>query len=860
MADDTHSGLLLPDRETSVVDSFTVDLELDSNADSQDTWQPSMDDTDERVGTYDGWSLPPRYELLGAIASGGMGDVLRVRDRVMRRVVAMKLLQRRFSGRPRLRARFEREARVTGQLEHPGIVSVHDMGELPGGGLWFTMKEIRGRTLSSVIQELHAASTPDGWGATSDGFTLGRLVEAFARICEAVGYAHSRGVLHRDIKPSNLMVGPFGEVLVMDWGLARVADDVDDPETAELAPAPVYATRMGEVVGTPAYMSPEQALGRTHALAPTSDVFGLGATLFALLAGRPPFTGPVDDILMALRTESAPSLREVALPSLPVPPDALVDICEHAIRRQPDERPADASELGDAVRAWLDGTARRERARAVVERAGPLVARIDEVRLEARRLRGEAARRLDALSVRASVARKRGAWALEDRAEELEKSAVTLGVELEQAGRAALELDATLPDAHAFLADHYQRSLVDAEARHQSAEALRLEALLRTHDRGGHTAFLTGDGAVTLHTDPPGAEVRAFRYVTTDRRLTPVFDRVLGTTPLDKVPLPRGSWMLEVAAGGCEPVRYPVRIGRLEHWDGVRPGGSAPFPIRLPKVGELGPDDCYVPAGWFAAGGDPEAGDSLEAQQVWLDGFVMRRYPVTNREYLAFLNDLVATGRGEEAARWAPLSGRERSGDAGTSPYVLSDSGTYVLGRDGAGLAWQQDWPVVLVDWWSALAFAEWESQRTGRTWRLPDELEWEKSARGVDGRYFPWGDFIDPTWCRVVETLVEGVGPGGVESTPDDESPYGVCNMAGSVRTWCWNLWEKAGPPVVGGVRVPEMADVEDEEGFRSVRGGSWLAPVRVARSGMRTVGKPGQLIRALGLRLCAAVGPRPT
>ena len=170
--------------------------------------------------------LPARYEELGAIGSGGFGVVLRVRDRILERVLAMKVLHADLVHSEHMRSRFLTEARITAGLQHPGIIAVHDLGELADGRLWFTMREVHGRTLRAVIDEVHAAAGPDGFLETRSGWSFRRLLDAFARISQAVAFAHRRGVMHRDLKPDNLMVGEFGDVLVMDWGLARHVDGV----------------------------------------------------------------------------------------------------------------------------------------------------------------------------------------------------------------------------------------------------------------------------------------------------------------------------------------------------------------------------------------------------------------------------------------------------------------------------------------------------------------------------------------------------------------------------------------------------------------------------------------------------------
>jgi len=232
-----------------------------------------------------GWRhvVVDRYEQIHLIGSGTFGDVWQVRDRVLSRILAMKLQRSEHRRSHHMRARFLTEARITADLQHPGIVAVHDQGELGDGRLWFTMKEVRGRTLRTVVDEVHAAAGPDGFRAAASGWTFRRLIDAFARIAQAVAFAHSRKVMHRDLKLDNVMVGEFGEVLVMDWGLARRVDDPsedpEDPSAMLEAELSVELTQGGDVLGTPAYMPPEQARGRRDLHGTHSDVYALGAIL-----------------------------------------------------------------------------------------------------------------------------------------------------------------------------------------------------------------------------------------------------------------------------------------------------------------------------------------------------------------------------------------------------------------------------------------------------------------------------------------------------------------------------------------------------------------------------------------------------
>ena len=241
-------------------------------------------------------NLPMRYEDLGALGGGGMGEVRRVRDRDLNCVMAMKSIRSNLLEYPDILTRFIEEAQLTAQLNHPGILPVHELGRHVDGRYYFTMQEVRGRTLKEVIASVHAISKGDIWGVTEDGWSLHKLIVAFQRVCEAVGYAHERGVIHRDIKPDNIMVGEHGEVIVLDWGLAKILGRADRAvEDGRLNPIQTlrsgdegHETQMGVVTGTPTYMSPEQARGDLQLLDERTDVYALGVLLYNILSGLLP--------------------------------------------------------------------------------------------------------------------------------------------------------------------------------------------------------------------------------------------------------------------------------------------------------------------------------------------------------------------------------------------------------------------------------------------------------------------------------------------------------------------------------------------------------------------------------------------
>jgi Flp pilus assembly protein TadD len=304
----------------------------------------------------------PRYRVLDLLGRGGMGEVYRAHEPSIGRDLAVKVLHARYRTDPNAARRFEAEARVTGRLQHPGVPPVFQVGTLADGSPFLAMKLIQGRTLAAVLA---APDRPDP----------AALLAVFEHVCQAVGYAHSKGVIHRDLKPGNVMVGAFGEVQVMDWGLAKLVGGGERPADESVAEeGPPDLTRDGAVMGTPAYMAPEQARGEADLVGPRSDVFGLGAILCEILTGEPPFGGP--DAVTTLRQAASGDVAAALarLDRCGADP-AVAELCRLCLAPDPAERPADGGEVARAVadlRADADERARRaelERVKTLVEAA-----------------------------------------------------------------------------------------------------------------------------------------------------------------------------------------------------------------------------------------------------------------------------------------------------------------------------------------------------------------------------------------------------------------------------------------------------------------------------------------------------------
>ncbi|MBI2377982.1 MAG: SUMF1/EgtB/PvdO family nonheme iron enzyme [Deltaproteobacteria bacterium] len=759
-----------------------------------------------------------RYLCGREIGRGGMGRVLLAKDRSIGRDVAVKvLLESHESDETQVR-RFWMEVKANGRLEHPSIVPIHDVGRLDSGQLFYVMKLLEGRTLAEILMGLRSEDEQ-----IIREFPQTRLLTAFQQLAYAVAFAHARGFLHRDIKPANIMVGDFGEVTLLDWGLAKpfrsdASVSVRDPAEPPPGAAGLSSsdTASGTIVGTPQYMSPEAANGETR-LTDRADVYCLGEILYEILTLAPAYSdeGVLSTLMRVRSGEIMPPRQRSPERRISVELD---EVCMAALAKAPTDRPT-AKMLADAVGEILEGSRARERRRAEAKgRIGHgerVVERLHALKQDLARAEAEARRLEKTIPPHAAVEEKRILWALEDRARELRVEAVASFAEAESCFQGALADVADDVDARAGLASLYAERFADAEKAHDREGQRYYAGLAARYDDGRLAPLLAGRGVLEVTTSPYGVEVLLERYVEKDRVLAPAEPRRLGRTPIPPLEVPIGSYRLVAEAPGYPRVIYPVQIARLSYTQAH---------VVLRSADAIGDGFVLVPGGSCVLGGDPVAHGALERRVKVVPEFAISRAPVTCGEYLAFVNDLARKSVDESRRRVPRVS-------AGEGHYWSYDSGraTWLLPEKAL---WSLDYPVFGVSFEDAVAYCEWLSLRTGQKLRLPHEDEWEKSARGVDERFFPWGDHFDATFCKMKDSRGTAHSePEPVGSYPFDRSPYGVEDMAGGVRELCVTELE--------GERVPVM------------RGGCWHDTGLFCRVAFRHLTKPHFVNTGLGFRV---------
>ena len=308
-------------------------------------------------------STTSQFQLIRPLAQGGLGNVWLVRDEKLNRTVAMKELNQQGLESPKAWQRFQREAEITGMLEHPNIIPIYQFGlDRQSAEPFYTMRFVGKKTLSDAIVEHHDLVEAGEVGQLD----LHRLLSVFLDVCQAIAYAHSRGVVHRDLKPENIALDNFGQVIVLDWGLAKLIEDGELfhklSSDAGLTESSMTKTLQGDIVGTPLYMSPEQATGDLNAINERTDIYGLGAILFAILTGNAPHARSLVDnadlpaAVRSISEKETPHARDEE-PSLSVELDR---ICAKAMAKKPHMRFASVSVFSEAIERWMAGQSDRK--------------------------------------------------------------------------------------------------------------------------------------------------------------------------------------------------------------------------------------------------------------------------------------------------------------------------------------------------------------------------------------------------------------------------------------------------------------------------------------------------------------------
>ncbi len=743
-----------------------------------------------------------RYLFDSCIGRGGMGEVWLSTDLRLNREVAIKLVRPERATEARAVNAIVHEARLTARVEHPNVVPVHDIGVTEDGRVFYTMKRVHGQSLSHILRA-QAKNDPK----FLEEYSLIKLLGILRQVCLAVAFVHSKGVLHRDLKPSNIMIGDFGEVVLIDWGLARlkIKKEGEPPEPT---------SQRGLVQGTPAYMAPEQAKYGLPGTDERSDVYSLGAILYQTLVLRPPYRRRKGETLEAYMRRiigtQPPAPAQVA-PDREIPAD-LAALALRCMSKEAEDRVPDARALALELELHIEGKkAEAKRDADATDRVRRALEAVDRYRKLQEQLEEERQEIHDAsvdTPAWAEQGERETVYRLEERSRKTTREVAETFGEAVRHFHEALTYRPGDRRARLGLADLYWERFLAAEAAGDEADRIQYEALIRHFGEARYADRIAGEGTLEVHTTPSDLEVVLSTVREVDRRLVAEQPRSLGTTPLGPLELATGRYLLTVAVRDDWTIHRPVFMQRAET-------------VIADLRADLEPPEGFllIPGGTFAYG--PLPGEPTE-----VPSYAISRYPLTFVEYLEFINDLDARDRFEA---WQRLPRSERLPG---HRWVRGDDG-YVL--DVPDLVIDRRSPVVGVSHEDAEAYCRWRTEREalpGRTFLLPTEHQWEKAARGPDRRLYPWGNAFDPAYCLMRDTREHGAHNEPVGSVEADCSPYGVHDLAGHVREWCRG-WFAAGV------------------GQRPIRGGSWLDPPQSCLCTLRRGSHPATTADNIGFRL---------
>ncbi len=710
-------------------------------------------------------ALPPRYTWVDSLGEGGQGSVELVIDQDLGRCVALKTLHSHKKDKEDLIDLYQ-ESRITGQLEHPHIMPIYDVGQLPDGRLYYTMPRLPGESLHHVL-----ALRRRGNAETLARWPLVPLLQVLEKVCQGVGYAHAHGVIHRDLKPANILLGEHGEVLVVDWGIARVLHSVHGARGRLWSRE--GEERVERVRGSPPYMAPEQVKHPDH-VSPAADVFCLGVILYEVLCRESPFPGSTLDEVVEMLCHERPVPPRERAPALRIPAEA-EEICLPCLEKFPGHRYADAGDLATALGDFLSGGKRQDAAARRLREAESLRSRYRVLvrRKEDGWVELDAGRQ--AVGEQPGEEEAQRLQRLKERVGSLERAADGVFSEAVWSLHRALTDDPENREIQTVLGELYGDRYAEAEWLQADREQAFFRAMLRQFDDGRWSRWLRSGAELLLETVPEDSPMALYRLQEREGRLEP--GELIAPDSHNSWQIAPGRYALArlPVAGAAETPSaqswfYPVLLDR---------GAKRHLILDIRNEESSGERFCFVPGGPAQIGGDRLAAGASYQDRPYIGPFAIARNPVTVGAYARFLDWLGAHD---------PVEARIRT------PMIQPSRGQADERRPITGISHDD-----------ALAYCDWLREATGVVLRLPTAAEWEKAARGADGRVFPWGDRMELGACASLELGTPQGPPPPVGSFPLDCSPFGVEDTAGGVWEWTSTALPDQRNIVMGGSIVSE-------------------------------------------------------
>ena len=728
--------------------------------------------------------ITARFEIFEEIAHGAMGRIDAGWDRHLGRPVAIKTL-RSERAKDVVRMRFLEEAQVTGQLQHPNIITVYELGKI-NEQVSFVMRKVEGISLKHLIQRLKK-----GDPKSIQQNPLATKISLFHKLCQAVAFAHSRGVIHRDIKPSNVMIGDYGDVVLLDWGLCKI---IGQEVRSSRSSTERWQTVHGQIIGTPAYMSPEQALGMIDQIAPPTDVYGLGALLYHFITLSPPFSGKSNRevVRKVLQAELIPPSKRN--PHIHIP-EELEKICLKCLNRDADQRYPNAQALVLDVEQFLNGSLSTTQG---LRGSPPFTPRIsissqrkdiEENLFHYQAIQEDLASAQDAWQTNRIQSWMSGnessmneLWSAQSQILHYRKESEGLLARLceqlseYQLTRSYLDsskseigsqegsdgaFDETTDMLCTLLSSRYENAVIEGDERSQA----HIGHWLQSFDEVQGDSILQSVGALYIHVRPINAEIQLWQCSSEGGILRKNRPKTLKSSPLMLEKVPAGQYILTAQVPGYTHL--------IENALRVHPGVTTRFSITLYHNEALPTGFKHIPAGTFKSG--PPHHPFVPATELALPDFFISEKVVSAGLYLEYLTDLAQINLNEAYNRQPRQSGSQKPlwiWTANHLPQLPFDQG------------WNPDLPVVGISLEDAGAFCQWYGEKIGKSVRLPTEDEWEKAARGMDSRTYPWGEIWDPRYVAGPETWDHHLPPlCGMMNI--DRSSYGVQDLVGGVREW---------------------------------------------------------------------------